>query len=274
MKGFELFNGDTEMRIVDGARTVFTTEGVLINLLPDEDQISLSFNVVMPNFTLDFLYNWQHRFDYNSTAGLVGQDSACSSAVTAPPQEYSVETDLADAPIGADIFVGHILLNRTTAPTHTWNAATINPLQPMNVQIPFVSGSLLLEAQVGMARAMSIYVVPNSNPSLPGKLKLHRQQSVSTPPGGWGVYGTSYEPFPPSSGSGGENVFGSQAGIPIHVLNTVNVGSKTYDYLDGPPYDQETRYGVGPYQCSVDTSGFNYSSTYSTQLVGSFGRRS
>lgn len=267
MSGFELFDGDTKMRITEGSRTVFTTDGTLINLLPPEDDISLSFSIAFPDFTKDFLYNWLHEFSWNSGPQLVGMISGCATQLTIPEQNFAAESNLVAAPADADIFVGKILLNRTTAPSHTWNADTIDPIQPMNSQIPFISGSLLMEAQIGMVRACSIYVSG-------GQLKLHRQQSISTPPGGWGIYGTSFVVFSPASGSGGENVYGSQAGIPVHAIQSLNTGSKTYPRNSAPPYDEEARYGVGVSQCSVSTSGFNYASAYSATLVGSFGRRS
>src|SRR5690606_3521006 len=116
--GFELFDGDTKMRVTEGARTVFTTDGTLINLLPDI--VSLTFDIVFPDFTKNYLYNWQHVFSYTSLGNSVGYDSSCNTQLTVPKQDFSQETNLAAVPAGADIFIGSISLTRTTAPTHTW----------------------------------------------------------------------------------------------------------------------------------------------------------
>lgn len=269
MSGFEIFDGDTKMRITEGARTVLTTDGTLINLL--SDTISLPFNIVFPDFTKNYLYNWQHVFSYTSLGDSVGYDSGCVVQLTAPKQDFAQETNLVAVPSGADIFIGEITLNRTDAPSHTWNAATIVPLQPMGSPIPLVSGSLLMEAAFGMVRACSVYVSG-------GQLKLHRQQSVSTPPGGWGAYGNSYNWAAPSSGSGGENVNGGSQGIPILQTATGNVDSYVVSPASNPvgtvPYDERTRRG-GPNACPLPNfASYNYGSTYAATLVGSFGRRS
>lgn len=264
MSGFELFDGDTKMRITEGSRVVLTTDGTLINLLPTS--VNLSFNIVYPDFTKDYLYNWRHRFDYTSLGNMVGYDSGCITQQTVPKQDFSDEINLIAAPAGADIFIGTIVLNRTIAPTHTWNAVSIAPLQPTGVGIPLVSGSLLMEAAFGMVRACSIYVSS-------GQLKLHRQQSVSEPPGGWGLFGDGFNYFNPASGGGGENVFGSVAGIPVIGIDVRDVDSVTVPAgISAPVYDARTRRG-GIAACST-TLTTNYSSTYSATLTGAFGRRS
>lgn len=269
MSGFELFDGDTKMRVTYGARTVLTTDGTLINLLPPSEDISETFNIVFPDFSKDYVYNWRHLFSYSSLGGQVAYNSACATALSTPPQSFAQETVIRAAPSGTDFFVGQITINRTVAPSHTWNAATIQPLQPMGVSIPFVSGSLLIEAVFGMARAFSIYVSG-------GQLRLHRQQSVSTPPGGWGIYGTQFNTFNPQNGGGGENVNGGNAGIPVlQVDSRSNVANVIpFNIATNPAYDQRSRRG-GPNACTIpNPSNYNYGSTYQATLTGSFGRRS
>jgi hypothetical protein len=271
--GFELFDGDTKMRITNGARTVFTTDGTLINLLPPAYDLNTTLTVAFPDIVKDFQYNWRHGFDYTAPPGgtkMVAFDSFCVCNLTARPQEYETESTIVAAPAGADIFVGKVTLTRTAAPSHTWNSVAIQPKQPTGVAIPFISGSLLMEAEVGLARAFSIFVSG-------GNLRLNIEQSVCTAPGGWGLYGTAFHWLSnPNDGGGGEHVYGSAPGLPILQVSTVNVPAVAMEAdIFSWNWDQRTRYGVGANQCPLPNyASYNYSSTYSVALTGSFGRRS
>ncbi|KKB09414.1 hypothetical protein [Devosia chinhatensis] len=272
MSGLELFDGDTKIRITYGARTVFTTDGTLINLLPQSMDISETFNVVFPDFSKDYVYNWRHVFSYSSLANAVGYQSGCATALTIPKQDFAQETTIVAAPADADIFVGRIQLTRTSAPSNQWNGENIDPLQPMGVSIPFISGSLLMEAKFGMARACSIYVSG-------GALKLHRQQSVSEPPSGWGIYGTEFIYTAAASGSGGENVNGGTPGMPVLQIDSrVSAPYQETAGLFADQYSERSRRGytgVGANVCTIpNPASYNYGSTYQAVLTGSFGRRS
>lgn len=270
MKGFELYNDNQDIRVTDGVRTVLTTEGALINLLPPAYDISLTFNVIFPDFTKDYLYKWSHLFSDTDFGDAVGYDSSCSTQLTIPQQSFVDEVNLMAAPASSDIFVGAIVLNRIAAPSHTWNGGAIDALQPMGVKIPFVSGSMLVEAELGMARALSIYVSD-------GQLKLHHQQSVCAAPGGWGFFGTAYDWVGGGAGGGGENVYGSQPGIPVLPFDVRNVDSFTRSPRQSPTnplFDDRTRRG-GANACSIpNPASFNFASTYQATLTGAFGRRS
>lgn len=223
---------DGKMVIENNGRIVSTTEGTLVNLLPAE-------------------------FDFVQT-------------VSVPKQDWQQETDLADAPAGADIFEALVRINRTAAPSHSWGGNSIDFVQPSNVWVPF-TGSMLMEAEVGMARAFSLYLSG-------GKLKLHRQQSVSVPPGGWGAYGgPAWSEFSPSSGNGGEWVYGSQPGLPVVTIQTRNSAPTEYSSSGtfppfAPDYKETHRRG-GSEACSTSMAT-NYSSTYQVEIRGKFGRRS
>ena len=269
MSGFELFDGNTKMRITNGSRTVFTTDGTLINLLPPAYDISTTLWVAFPDINKDYQYNWRHGFDYTALpTKMVAFDSFCVCNLTALPQEYEAESTIAAAPAGADIFVGQLALARTVAPSHTWNGVTIQPKQPTGVSIPFVSGSLLMEAEVGLARAFSIFVAG-------GNLRLNVEQSVCKAPGGWGLYGSAFNWLSPADGGGGENVYGSVAGLPILQVSTNNVAAQAEAAdLFNRRWDQRTRIGF-PNACPLPNwASYNYSSTYQVNLTGSFGRRS
>lgn len=260
------------MRITYGPRTVLTTDGTIINLLPPSYDLNTTFNIVFPDIRKGWSYNWRHSYSYTSLGNQVGYSSRCNSFLTALPQEYSDETTVAAAPSGSDIFIGRITLTRTGAPSHTWNGQVIQPLQPVGQIIPFVSGSLLTEAVFGMSRAFSLYVSG-------GSLRLHRQQSVGPPPGGWGMYGTSFNYLSPANGSGGENVNQGEDGLPIlEVSANQSADYQQQSQLFSDPYSQRSRLGYtgfGAATCTIpNLSNYNYSSTYQATLTGSFGRRS
>lgn len=263
--GFSIIDG--QIVIEKDGRIVSTTEGTLVNLLPAAYDFEDTVSVVFPDFTKDYAYNWQWLNDHNSLAEQVAMDNSCSSAISVPAQEWSSETDLADIPDGADIVVGLVRINRTVAPSHSWGGNTIEMVQPSNVWIPF-SGSLLMEAEVGMARAFSLY-------QSGGKLKLHRQQSVSVAPGGWGSYGNAgFVAIAPSDGNGGEWVYGSAPGIPVVTIETRDSAATIYgDGVGQQPDYKETHRRGGSAACSTSLST-NFSSTYSVEVVAKFGRRS
>lgn len=268
MKGFELYNGNQDFRILDGARTVLTTEGKLINLLPSSSDINLTFNVDFPDFTKDYQYNYRHSYD-GPLGGLVNYTSGAVTQLTIPPQDFADEANLVAAPTSSDIFVGAIVMSRTASPSHSWGGSSIDPLQPAGVRIPFISGSVLAEAEFGMARAFSIYVAG-------GQLKLHRQQSVSVAPGGWGGYGEVFNftlPGRQTSG-GGENSYGSVAGIPVAPGSIVGPLPNVEFGFPYPARDQRAMQG-GPNSAPLpNPAAYNYSSTYQVNLTGAFGRRS
>jgi hypothetical protein len=263
--GFSIIDG--QIVIEKDGRIVSTTEGTLVNLLPEADGFEDTVSVTFPDFTKDYAYNWQWLNDYNSFASQVAMDNSCSTAISVPAQEWSSETDLADIPAGADFVFGKVRINRTTAPSHSWGGNTIEMVQPSNVWIPF-SGSLLMEAEVGMARAFSLY-------QSGGKLKLHRQQSVSVPPGGWGTYGDlGFNAIAPADGNGGEWVYGTSPGIPVVAIETRDSAGTTYPSgIGAQPNYKETHRRGGADACST-TLSTNFSSTYSVEVVARFGRRS
>lgn len=276
MSGFELFDNGTKMRITYGDRTVLTTDGILVNLLPPEYDIDVTVDAVYPDFTKDYIYTWVHGFRYvkrpNATNDLT-YNCAAQTGLTIPKQDWQTESTVATAPDGADIWVGRVTLSRTTAPTHSWGGNPIDPLQPMDVAIPFISGSMLMESEVGMARAMSLYVTDE-------KLKLHLQQSVATAPGGWGIYGDEWRGVSGVTQSyqsgGGENVYGAAPGIAVADYATVSNPeySVTAAPFGNPPYDERSRRG-GSNSCPLPNySNYDFGSTYSVTIKGSFGRRS
>lgn len=263
-KGLEFNPAAGTLKFLDGTRTVIANDRKLVNFLPT--QYIATINVVFPDFAKDYLYNWNWVNDYTSLGGLVAEDNGCSTQVTVIPQEWSDTTNLASAPTDADITISMIRINRTAAPSHSWGGSPIDVLPPQGVWIPF-NGSVLVEAELGMARAFSLY-------QSGGNLVLHRQQSVSTAPGGWGAYGNpGFSWVAPADGNGGENVYGSNPGIPVVQIDLQNSPATIEDVnISTPPYKQNHRRGGGN-ACSTSLST-NFSSTYQVEIVGTFGRRS
>lgn len=264
MSGFSV-EGD-KITITNGSRTVTTTDGTLVNLLPHTYDVSLVTSAVFPDFAKDYAYNWWFTVQ-RGTGSNWGLDEGCRTALTIPPAEFAQETILRSVPPGVDFFLARIRLNRTLAPTHTWGGSVVTPLPIMGQWLPF-SGSVLMEAELGMARAMSIYIVPNANPELPGNLVLHRQQSISTPPGGFGLYGAAAEGF--GERSGGEWVVSASGGLPVLALDVRDTA--TVISTNSFPSQQYRRGNVNA--CLTSGAGVSYASSYTLEIEGSFGRRS
>ena len=257
MSGFSVESG--KIVITNGSRTVQTTDGTMINLLPSEYDVDTSATVAFPDFTKDYGYNWW--FTVQSGGGSMwGLDEGCTTVLTIPPQEYQNETILQEVPDGVDFFLARIRLARTVDPTAVWAGSSVTPLPIMGEWMPF-SGSVLMEAEIGMARAMSIYISG-------GNLVLHKQQSVSTAAGGYGTYGSAAEGF--GARTGGEWVVGSANGIPVLVLDQRDT-SPTISPNSFP--SQQYRRGNGN-ACGLSSSGIAYASTYTVEIQGAFGRRS
>lgn len=192
-----------ELKWVDGTRTMMTSTGKLVPLLPAEyDYVGVQ-TFAYPDVAKSkaYLHRWQTEYvTVNGADYFWGRGSACVAWVGARPQEWSQTTVLETAPAGADFAVVLAKFTRTAVPTHGWvGGQPVNVHVDQNVTIPFV-GSLLMETgDPGFARAASIYI-----DSL-GRLVLHRQQSVSVPPGGWGSRETSSG----TPGSNGYTEYGS-----------------------------------------------------------------
>ena len=207
--------------------------------------------------------------------------------ISAKPQEWEQKTPLADAPDGADTFALLVRFDQTVAASHTWMGRTIPRMVIEDQWIPF-TGSVLLEAELGFARKLSIYI--DDNPASPTyrKLVAHQQQSVSTPPGGFGLHHASY---------------GSPGGEPASIGSTGTSQGGETEHLDGagwmvwtpatnstPHYrsrsQSSTTGGLVPGQATFRdyrktgpnpptiTDPTDYGSTWRIDLRGQFGRKS
>lgn len=255
--------------IVKDGRTVFTSDGTLVNLLPAAYDFVATVSLAYPDFTKDYAWGWQWYEHLNFGAGAYTAREAAITYITAIPQDFATAINLVAAPAGADIFVGRVRLNRTTAPANTWAGSTVDVLPIQNQWIPF-NGSMLVESELEMQRAFSLYVSG-------GNLVLHIQQSVGVEPGGFGYYGNAPNSGFPAGGTiqGGEIVFGTVAGLPLIARDT-RTPSIVASSGSRPGTQQKTRkgYSGGSPNPPATSDTTNYASTYSLEIVGSFGRRS
>jgi hypothetical protein len=282
-----------DMVIVNGVRTVLTTAGRLASFLSSvynfgTDASPQNKTVTFPDFTKDWAYNWRWTSQY--VGGSSGQDYNLGEVgdgfITAPPQEWSNTTVLAAAPAGCNAVACKIRLNRTTAPNKTWISNTVAVKPPQNVWIPLELGSILVEEQLAMARAMSLYIDGSNN------LVLFQQQSVGAAPAftansyfgytttlGYGATNTG-----PGGGgvstNGGEWAYGSQVGLQAFQDPTTMHTASTYSQHElvpsSPSLSQVCRRVTanafaGGNAGSV-TDPTNYQSIYSVDIVAAFGR--
>lgn len=275
MKGINFDATDGRITIVNGDRTVATTDGTLVCVLPDVLEVS-GEEVIFSDFQKSNMYVWTFGQDWFFQTDQYLKGESCVVFITALPQEWSDKIVVADAPAGADFFIGHIRLNRTSAPASTWLGKTIGVLPIQDEWIPW-SGSCLVEAAENMARAIHLYIDDDPGSPTYRKLILEAQQSVGPPIGG---YTNSY-----SSGSsltdyaqvrvlnGANSTSGPTTGFPI----ALRAGNKSRGW-NGPINDSGTlgyttysATGNSPCARSDTTS---YTSVYSVDIRGRFGRRS
>lgn len=287
MSGSFAFTAGGDMVINKDGRIVFTTAGRLVSLLPSASDFGSiaspqTISVAYPDLTKDWVYNWRWQ-STNAGGGNYNIANRGDAYITAPPQEWSATTILAAAPAGANLVAAKVRINRTTAPANAWSGNTIAVKPKQNVWMPF-TGSLLVEEQVGMCRAFSLYIDGSSN------LILHRQQSVSTGPGS-GVDHTTWNGGSPLSSAyygdtaaggsgtkrGGEWVYNAAAGLTIYNDGTMS-GSTTGSVSDFPPgsgiISVPTNRRLGQANALPTTDTTNYASTYTVDLAIKFGRAS
>jgi hypothetical protein len=265
MKGLQFDPVAKRIRIVNGDRVVATTDGTLVQLLPAVNAISRA--VTYAHFATDYIYTflWGVKCTTTVSGGVFVDHYTPSTTAwvwtTAKPQERMDDIDLMAVPAGADFMAGRLRLNRTTAPSSSWQNHVLGVLPIQGEWIPFEGAfSALVEADVGMARALHLVMSG-------GRLLLQAQQSVGPPPGGVPAsFGDGIKPG--FSYAGGRLSVGAAAGIPVLMRSgPVNwSGSTTSSGPIGPPSQNST--GLATSDIS------SYASTYSVDIEVQFGRRS
>lgn len=266
--------------IVNGSRTVTTTDGTLVCLLPTLYSWTVAGGtqktVTFPDPPSDYIYAWRGKDDRGFNPAPDEPDSHAQNNTaqvffTRTPQEYESSQTLMAAPAGADIFIGLVRLSRTTSPSHTWYGRSLNVLQKESQWIPW-QGSGLMEAAVDLARAMHLVIEG-------GNLVLVTEQSVGPACGGaaheWGDYPASSIFTTTGDNEGGNFVVGSTAGFVVWTSTSSpyrKSSNRTID-TDGNPADFTT-HQIGGSDPVTTTDPTDYASVYTVEVKGYFGRRS
>lgn len=266
MRGFE-FDGD-HIHFWDGERLAFTDEGRFAGLAQAVDVTGVE--VTFPSPVMDWAYAYRHYQDYQF--GLDSSDnyyklSQGQVVFTALPESTKVTQVVQAVPAGADTFFGRVRLTRTKAPSHAWNGDPLTVLPQPGEWISW-SGSALLEAALGFARALDIYITG-------GNLVIRRQQSVSVPAGGYGSWGPGIGNPMLADRLAGETLYNVAPGVPALTITSspYRKASATTQTTSGVPSFYAPHRLGGSDPCStVDPSDF--SSVYSIDLNGYVGRSS
>jgi hypothetical protein len=302
MSGFKVEVADKRVIFTQNGRTVTTTDGTMVNLLPTPYEATI--NAVFPDVPKGKMYI--HGWDLVARSPTTADGSEYARAhVTALPQEWSNTTVLTAVPPDVDFFAGRVRLNRTVSPSHPWiyNLSNFPPMVKTNEWIT-LTGSFLLEQTVGFARALSIYV-DGSN------LVMHQQQSIGNTPGGWGTWGPDGEPntfsaailsamFPTHAEGGETIVMAGGQGWPLwyggdtapyfvsatysavggYFNSTIPGANGFYTYAPGSPSFQQNFPAFMRLSSTVSATHAstndptNLSSTWQVEIHGRFGRRS
>lgn len=259
------FDGE-DIRFWDGERLVLGSDGTMAMLIEaiDVSDIEVSF----PSPVMDYAYCYRHFQDYQF--GLDGSDNYFKASFgqvifTALPEETKLTQVVQAAPAGADVFFGQVRLTRTKDPSHSWNDAPLFVIPQVEQWITW-SGSALVEAALGFARAIDIYITG-------GNLVIRRQQSVSTPAGGYGSWGDAIGNPQLQDRLGGETLYNVAPGVPALKITSspYRKSSTSTQTTSGLPSGFQIHRRSGSDPCStVDPS--DYSSIYAIDIRGYFGR--
>lgn len=259
------FDGD-DIRFWDGGRLVLGSDGSMTMLVEAIDVSDIE--VTFPSPVMDYAYAYRHFQDYQ--LGLDNSDNYFKASFgqvvfTGLPEETKVSQIVQAAPPGANVFFGQVRLTRTKDPSHAWNGDPLFVLPAVDQWITW-SGSTQLEGALGFARALDVYITG-------GNLVIRRQQSVSTPAGGYGSWGQSISNPQLQDRLGGETLYNVAPGVPALKIasSPYRKSSTSTQTTSGLPSSFQIHRRSGSDPCStVDPSDF--SSIYAVDIRGYFGR--
>lgn len=259
------------LRITKGNKTIMTSDGTLVNLLPTRFGTTDAPEASVASFP-DFSKGYSYRASFNSNwnGSITGAqyiwNSTGAVTFTRLAGEWTADTVLTAAPTGADFFFGLVKLSRSQAPSHTWNGQTVNAFAGDGLWVP-ATGTYFVETEVPFSRTITFLIEG-------GNLIMRMRQSLGGPVGGYGASGDTYaRTFKDTSGinhsasptagwpvwaSGGSPYVKSSGGV----VGNGNLNSYTKRHWIG-----------GTDQCSL-SDPTNYASTYQVEIAGQFGRRS
>lgn len=265
-KGFRIDNDG--LTVWNESRTVFTSAaGRLVNFLNTPQ--SYSFSAAYPDALKGRIGMWRWFSSYTSLGEAYGYAVIGGSLVGARSQEWNNTIALGPVPAGANLFVGRVRVTRTVSPSHTWLGETLAAPAIAGKWTP-LHGSMILERAWGFARALSIYISG-------GNLIAFLQQSVSGNCGGYRSWGAASPAIAANSAGGGNAWLGGTGTMaqPVYELvgapyvkSTSGTESGTSGYIF-VPYTRHRWDGADPPAYADPT---NYSSSYSVEVVGRFGR--
>jgi hypothetical protein len=272
MNGLDIDPVSGKLTIELDGRVVSTTDGTLVCLLPTLRTFSQSISFADPAKDIAYAYNARMQHAWSGGPYNVRLNEMCQSQFTRLPTESTVSQDVADAPDGADIFAGFVKLTRTVAPTHTWFDAALDTRLKTGEWMPW-NGSGLVEAAVGLARALHLYIED-------GKLRLKAQQSVMGAAGGYYTQPNIRWPAVNTTINRPEIRYTSAPGIPVWT-STSSPYRKTRQQtgspmtnISGNDVDTDLRFTDGGSAPCSKVDPTNYLSTYTVDIKGYFGRRS
>lgn len=273
MSGFEIVSN--RIVITNGPRTVATTDGTLLQFLTTEQ--TFTTDIDFPHVNKTQLYQYEYWITQGSLSNSAAERKA-RSVVGALPQEWSNTVVLGAAPAGADLFVGRVAMTRTTSPSHTWRGAGITPLLPAGKFFQ-LTGTILVEAALGISRAMTVDVVPNANPSFPGQLVARLQHSVGPAAGNFRQSGVMppAAPLVGNTNRGAENIALDGEGIPIWWDDTPPYYLNEFSTFSGGVPSASTWVNRARYGGINSVSYYDptsYATRYAITVKGRFGRRS
>lgn len=195
-----------QLTVLDDARLVIAAPGNIIPLLPTAYDLTITnLDLDYPDPPGDHAYIHQWISTYDPFDEDYSHSNSCAVGFTRLPQEWSQTQVLGTAPVGATFVVVRARLQRTIAPSHTWNTQSLIARPPDNEEVPF-AGSLLLESVTGISRLLHVTLDP-----LTRQVVLEREQTVGAAAGGFGSWGNP-SPLLSQNSSGGSLLFGSAAG--------------------------------------------------------------
>lgn len=259
------------LSFINGSRVVATTDGTLVCLLPTIHTFS-DVEVTFPDFAKDQWYSYTGTVQYRTFTDDYIVSSTGDIWVTAMAQELDeVAETLMEVPAGADFIAARIRLSRTSAPSHNWVNTSLSVLPVQDQWMPLLGGgSLLMEAGMGMARALHLEAKA-------GDLVLSVQQSVGESAlDDWVSWNNGVSASSGSERRVGQHYYVSAKGLPIHRPATSSSYRTYTDTASSLPFVNSIigRHDKTGAQPASYTDATDYSSTYSVDLELQFGRRS
>lgn len=236
-------NPVTDDIFVEGpeGETVWSTQRPPVNLLPENDWITLSpFTFSYPDFSKGGGYGYVR---YSNPFGF--DSDGCITGVTLLPQSWDSGAEVVGSvPAGCNYIDVRVTMTRTKNPSNILDVPVANNLPSQETVLP--GGWCLVESEFMYSRTFEFYLSGTS-------IMFRRKQNTRTAQAGENPSWTS------NYNTTGWSWWGDPDGA---LVGKIDEQSGT---LAGD--GSRRRDGNPSYRCSMDTSGFDFSSTYSGTVV-------